>query len=471
MRINNKGFTLVEVLAVVVILGVIAGIAVYSVLSSINKSKEASYNMMVDNIIVASKNLYEELNFNNVDLYKYDFNGTTDEKIVIVDNNTINVNLQTLVSNGFLTGSNNECSSDCTNSNKKIILNPKNSLDIGDCKIKIVKSKTDSFYVLKDDDDDKCPFYNGDVSQNNDVTIEDGDDIDKIGTKVKCGGENFYVLDNSSNELKLFAEYNLDVGLDFHRIDVTDKFNVYMQTHGNDLYGYCHSVYGDENVDSNIIDGKYFCSYFSEITKGTGIQSKKAIGAHGTESGKPDPDEYGIIGMIQGYDDDNFIIPNDGVYSNYYVDAQVNPERNLSRYKSYEVVSPHLSYYQNYLKWKGCNTNSVNLIAVSEIDTMVKKVSGSGLPLSSWGYDGLQDLINSGSLYKVDSISENLSSNYKWMYSTTYWTRTVSSRDYGYYIYFVDTLGNLCSSYECNISVGAGIRPVITIDKSNLKVK
>ena len=41
---NNKGFTLVELLATIVILGVVMGIATYGVLSAINNSKLKSEN-------------------------------------------------------------------------------------------------------------------------------------------------------------------------------------------------------------------------------------------------------------------------------------------------------------------------------------------------------------------------------------------------------------------------------------------
>ena len=82
MRLNNKGFTLVEVLAVVVILGVIGGIAGSSVLSSINSSKEASYKLMVNNIVIASENLYKEVEFGNT-IYEYSNSGVTTTKYLI----------------------------------------------------------------------------------------------------------------------------------------------------------------------------------------------------------------------------------------------------------------------------------------------------------------------------------------------------------------------------------------------------
>lgn len=49
-RMNNKGFTLVEMLAVVVILGIIMGIATISVLNVIETSKKRSEKVFVDKV-------------------------------------------------------------------------------------------------------------------------------------------------------------------------------------------------------------------------------------------------------------------------------------------------------------------------------------------------------------------------------------------------------------------------------------
>lgn len=51
-----------------------------------------------------------------------------------------------------------------------------------------------------------------------------------------------------------------------------------------------------------------------------------------------------------------------------------------------------------------------------------------------------------------------------------YWTQTMyyhKDRGTGY-IYFVDTLGNICADYDCPTNFGASIRPVITISKDSV---
>ena len=169
MKLNNKGFTLVEVLAVVVILTILGGVAIVGVLSSINSSKEASYKIMTKNIVVASQMMYEEtsnkgiMNNSLSKTYEYNELGQTEIEINFVSiydennqikNNVIRTNLQTLVSNGYLDGINNytkHCNDEnCKeNSNKKIILNPKESKDIGECNIVIYK-EANSIIVKND---------------------------------------------------------------------------------------------------------------------------------------------------------------------------------------------------------------------------------------------------------------------------------------------------------------------------------
>lgn len=155
-KLNNKGFTLVEVIAVVVLIAVLGMIAVPNILGTINKSKESSYDILVEDIVIASQQLFEEIEYNNSKIKKYDSGGKTNEDISInIDEDSqkyITVNLQTLVSNGLLAGSNNP---DEGAGNKKIVVNPKDKKDIGECEIKITKIvdsdyKT-SYKILTDD--------------------------------------------------------------------------------------------------------------------------------------------------------------------------------------------------------------------------------------------------------------------------------------------------------------------------------
>ena len=144
-KLNQKGFTLVEVLAVIVIIGILGLVAIPSVLTAMNRSKTSSYDILVQDIKTASYQLIDELDYAGSEIYQYNTNGATSTKIAItkteasgISTKKVEVNLQTLVSNGFLTGTNNDNTSG-TNKNEKILLNPKNNQDMGICQIIITK--------------------------------------------------------------------------------------------------------------------------------------------------------------------------------------------------------------------------------------------------------------------------------------------------------------------------------------------
>ena len=156
--LDNKGFTLIEILAVVVIIGIIGLIAVPSVLSTLNIGKNSSYDILVKDITVASIQLHEEVSFVGTSIYQYNNDGNT--RNIISASDEITTNLQTLVSNGFLTGINNP-DKEGTNKNLKIITNPKNGKDIGSCVITITKTVEDnyntSYTITGDSSDAFCP--------------------------------------------------------------------------------------------------------------------------------------------------------------------------------------------------------------------------------------------------------------------------------------------------------------------------
>lgn len=157
MKIDNKGFTLVEVLAVVVIIGVLGGLTARGVLSSINTGKEASYKLMINSIVTASQTLYEELEYGGSTIWEYSYSNNEVGKKgtkVVVNDNSINTNLQTLVSNGFLSGSSGFTDED--EAGNKYLIDPKSKKNIGNCKIKITKSN-DIYLVVSVDNDDICP--------------------------------------------------------------------------------------------------------------------------------------------------------------------------------------------------------------------------------------------------------------------------------------------------------------------------
>ena len=69
---NKKGFTLAELLGVIVVLSIIVSIAGLSVISVMNKAKNKTFNEMTDNLKDAAKTCYldNELDKTNCDTVK-----------------------------------------------------------------------------------------------------------------------------------------------------------------------------------------------------------------------------------------------------------------------------------------------------------------------------------------------------------------------------------------------------------------
>lgn len=157
---NSKGFTLVELLGVVVILAILVGIITPSILKSLNNGKQTSYDILIENIIVASKSYYEECKYGNLK-----------DNVGNKRNCDSSITLGELVNLGFLKGTNEKvCDVDGNNCKTKLVIkNPKTDDDISTCEIKININKNDekTIYVVKSlKNINICPDnieeYNGD---------------------------------------------------------------------------------------------------------------------------------------------------------------------------------------------------------------------------------------------------------------------------------------------------------------------
>ncbi len=121
---NKKGFTLIELLAIIVVIAIVAVIVAPSVIKLFNKSKNKSYDLLIEDIRVAGENYYQECEHGDLsDTTKYGHLACS------ISGNTSNVTLGKLVELGILKASGNNNS----------ITNPKNSKDISNCNITITK--------------------------------------------------------------------------------------------------------------------------------------------------------------------------------------------------------------------------------------------------------------------------------------------------------------------------------------------
>lgn len=183
-------------------------------------------------------------------------------------------------------------------------------------------------------------------------------------------------------------------------------------------------------------------------------QHETAIGAHGDEKGNPIPEEIGITEpmYMTGEIDEN-------AYSTYFYDITYYDDDDAYYY---------LDAYNYTLESEGFNIVDINTLTVGELNELVKSITSKELPLAEWYENATETKYNqmTGSDYLVlGSIKESIPSEYSWLWGTTYWLRTM---DDSYNLFFVDTLGELCSMYYCQPAVGAGIRPVVTISAKDL---
>lgn len=163
---NRKGFTLIELLAVIILIALIAVLIVPNIIDTMTKSKEASYQLLVKNIVTASKSYYEECEYGDLsNKEKYGEEYACEIKIEKNDDNNnnyyIELTLSDLANTGFLSVK------DVDETNEKLVLNPKavkeDEKNISDCEIKITKKIDKNYYKVTytitsaSQDKKKCP--------------------------------------------------------------------------------------------------------------------------------------------------------------------------------------------------------------------------------------------------------------------------------------------------------------------------
>ena len=160
---NRKGFTLIELLAVIILIALIAVLIVPNILDTMTKSKEASYQLLVKNIVTSAKTYYEECEYGDLsNRTKYGSYACQ------INNNTITTTLGTLANTGILVVSD----IDPNNKDKKIVLDPRDTKkNMSACQIKITKKREETningiktikvTYIVtnedNEDNEDICP--------------------------------------------------------------------------------------------------------------------------------------------------------------------------------------------------------------------------------------------------------------------------------------------------------------------------
>lgn len=142
-KINNKGFTLVELIATIVLLSLIMSIGTYSITKIIKDSKEKDYELLIKEIVDATEIYYQECRFSNND------------KIICpnLTDGYYYTTLDTLVDYGYLKGNGTVKVDD---KELFVVIDPKTNKDISACQIKY-KYANGKMEVSKADYNSNCP--------------------------------------------------------------------------------------------------------------------------------------------------------------------------------------------------------------------------------------------------------------------------------------------------------------------------
>lgn len=140
---NNKGFTLIEALAVLVLLALVLSIGGYSVANYLSDSKEKTLDIFKENIKSGMINYYNECKHLSTSdaICKKDKGDDTGEMISVISSNTLSTTIGALVEFGFIEGQNKEDS--------LIIKNPVTDEDLAGCEVSI------TYYTDKYSEEDK----------------------------------------------------------------------------------------------------------------------------------------------------------------------------------------------------------------------------------------------------------------------------------------------------------------------------
>lgn len=133
---NNNGFTLVELLVTLVLLGIIATISITGVVSVMNNSKNGEYKVLLKNIDTGVKMFYEDCEYGV--LSGKDI--CTNHRSISGDNTeiTYTIPISALIQYGFLTG----------NSSGEVI-NPKTNKPLNDnCTVTVIYNKSSRKYTI-----------------------------------------------------------------------------------------------------------------------------------------------------------------------------------------------------------------------------------------------------------------------------------------------------------------------------------
>lgn len=341
----------------------------------------------------------------------------------------------------------------------------------------------------------------------------------EIGSEIVCGSEHFYIVKNNSNNLELLTKYNLYVGANYDKIKV-DSSQIYEKIECRNSnctdFNYNNEKYYFDGVEvanqreflnkikqkfgldelndmANLVGGNdnsalymyspikketedgilyqyrsiklYPYTLIETNTEGYAMQNELALGVTG-EKGNANYPIYATFSFFPNeHQNASYILESQDEYLEGYINVE---------FKDSAYIIGYLNSYKNRLNTLGYEVSKVDMFNIKEINDLVHSISNKNLPLEDWfiASENGEGFNEDGIYYKnIGDLKEYLSNDYKWLWNTSYWMKTMANST-GSYAYFVSSSGEICySSTSCGGIPRAGLRPVVTLDKSNIKYK
>jgi len=133
---NNRGFTLIELIATIVILAIVLSITGLTIAGVISGARNKNYELLITDIISAAELYYQECKYLPIDNS-------------ICDSTTIT--LGDLVEYGYLTGNDPDKTAK--------VINPIDETDISNCQIKVELNSNNKIEVTPVNSTGSCPEY------------------------------------------------------------------------------------------------------------------------------------------------------------------------------------------------------------------------------------------------------------------------------------------------------------------------
>ncbi len=333
---KTKAFTLIELLAVIIILGVLMIIAIPSVTTYISNSRKNSYIDTAKNIIGAARNL---VNSGKLDIYDTNTTYYISTDCIPVENNSTSPYGDfdpAYVVVGY-NGSGYEYYWVSTDTSKQgIEITSFNNLKIDDIKTGIETVETNvgigNRKEIKVIDLETCStFVNGgrarysissddEIIDNKIITSVVSGTGEDINDEVTIGDEHFYIIDKTDDTLVLLAKYNLYVGSIY---DSSGNFSRTIDPSSPDYlkqnefaFGY---TYGGQRIatvpfstnlywrgpnNEDLYPGHYCSSYGASDEDCTYVYDDRMNGApifNGTNAELTYPSNYSVAYYVQQY--------------------------------------------------------------------------------------------------------------------------------------------------------------------------